>query len=66
MRVSRTLPELWGIAEIAGELGVRRETVHYHIRRPGFPEPVVRLAMGPVYLADEIRKWREKGVTDAA
>lgn len=54
----RTEYELWGIAEIAAAMGVRRETVYYHRRRSGFPEPIARLAMGPVWLADDIRAWR--------
>jgi len=55
-----TGPELWGVAEIAANLGLARETVYYHWRRPGFPKPVARLKMGPVWLADEVRAWRGK------
>jgi predicted DNA-binding transcriptional regulator AlpA len=54
--------ELWGVAEIAKGLGLKRAGVYYHINRPGFPEPVARLAMGSVWDAQEVREWRE-GVT---
>lgn len=53
-----TALELWGIAEIAAALKIRRETVQYHARRPGFPEPIARLAMGPVWKAADVREWR--------
>lgn len=52
--------ELWGVHEIAQELGIRRETVNYHMGRPGFPEPVARLAMGPVWRAEDVREWRSR------
>lgn len=51
------VPELWGIHEIAAELDVRRETVHYHAGRDGFPEPVAELTMGRIWRADDVRAW---------
>lgn len=54
------MPELVGIHEIAQLLGVRRETVHYHAGRPGFPEPVARLAQGKVWKAADVREWRAR------
>lgn len=53
--------ELWGVHEIARELGIKRETVYYHLKRDGFPEPVARLAMGPVWRAEDVRAWRTQG-----
>lgn len=61
--VTRRGPELWGVAEIARELDIGRETVHHHIRRGGFPEPVARLAMGKVWLAQDVREWRRESRT---
>lgn len=56
--MAKRIPELWGIAEIAGAFAIGRDVVHYHKGRPGFPEPVARLKMGPVWLADDVRAWR--------
>lgn len=53
-------PELGGVAEISAEFGVERNAVSmWDARRAsnGFPEPVQRLAMGPVYRMDEVRDW---------
>lgn len=52
--------ELWGAAEIARALDIGKETVHYHVGRPGFPEPVAHLTMGKVWLADDVRAWRRR------
>lgn len=53
--------ELGGVAEISEEFGVPRSTISmWNARRNennGFPEPVVRLASGPVYDMAEIRAW---------
>jgi hypothetical protein len=55
-----TEPELAGIAEIAAEFGVPRTTASmWDTRREsnGFPEPVARLAAGPVYDMRAVREW---------
>jgi hypothetical protein len=52
--------ELAGIAEIAEEFGVPRTTASmWDTRRAsnGFPEPVARLAAGPVFDLAEVREW---------
>lgn len=52
--------ELVGVAEIAEEFGVGRSVVSmWDARRSsnGFPQPVVRLSMGPVFRADQVRDW---------
>lgn len=51
---------LVGVAEIAERLGVPRSTVSmWDARRKtnGFPKPIERLSMGPVYDLDEIETW---------
>jgi hypothetical protein len=50
-----TIPKLAGLAEIAGLAGVSRQRASQLTAHPDFPEPVDRLAMGPV--------WRESDVT---
>lgn len=55
-----TMSELAGVAEIADELGVPRTNISMwdaRRRTSGFPEPIARLAAGPVYRMDEIRAW---------
>jgi predicted DNA-binding transcriptional regulator AlpA len=47
-------PKLAGLAEVAGLAGVSRTRAGQLANHPGFPEPVQRLAMGPV--------WRESDV----
>jgi hypothetical protein len=46
-----------GIAEIAAELGVRRETVAQWHNRNQLPEPDEQLGMGPAWLAETLRPW---------
>jgi hypothetical protein len=61
MVAMRTDIELGGVAEIAEELGLPRTTVSmWDARRSevnGYPEPVARLASGPIFDMAEIRRW---------
>ncbi len=51
-----------GISEIAELLGVSRQRAHQLAASHGFPEPVARLAQGPVWETAEVEKWaRETG-----
>lgn len=53
-------PEYAGVAEIADEFGVTRTNVSMWDRRrriSGFPDPIVRLAAGPIYDMREVRAW---------
>ncbi len=49
------LPRLAGVAELAAMLGVSRQRASALTSHPEAPEPVARLASGPVYVADS---WR--------
>lgn len=52
------LPEIWGTVEVADELGVSRQRVHQLVAEHSrFPEPLVRLGAGPLWLADTIRAF---------
>ena len=51
---------IYGIAEIATELGVRRETVAQWHNRNQLPEPDEQLGMGPAWLAETVRPWIDK------
>lgn len=57
---SRLLRNLVGVAEISEEFGIPRTTLStWDARREttGFPEPVERLSMGPIYDRREIVTW---------
>jgi len=61
MTVSTTdIPTLAGVAEISDLLGVRRTTIsqwHSRQHQNGFPDPVVELAMGPVWDEAQVVEW---------
>lgn len=50
-------PKLAGLAEVASLAGVSRTRAGQLANHPGFPEPVQRLAMGPVWLESDVRKF---------
>lgn len=55
-----TLPELWSAGEIATELGVTRQRVHQLSNdNPRFPDPILRPASGPLWLADAVRTFNQ-------
>lgn len=49
--------QIYGIAEIANELEVRRETVAQWHNRAQLPDPDEQLGMGPAWLAKTIEPW---------
>lgn len=49
-----TVPRLAGLAEIASLRGCSRQRAGQIAALPGFPEPVQRLAMGPVWVEAEV------------
>jgi chromosome partitioning protein len=56
----RVNPEdLLGIAEVAEMAGVTRQAAtNWRLRKgTGFPEPVLTLAMGPLFLRPAVEKW---------
>lgn len=58
MTARRTrLPRLAGLAEIAGLAGVSRQRAGQIAAHPDFPEPVQRLAMGPVWLEADVKRF---------
>ena len=54
---SRDPLDLLGAAEIAALLGVSRQRVTQLTHTPGFPEPALRLKMGTLWHAQDIRDW---------
>lgn len=54
-----TLPELMSAAEIADELGVRRQRVHQLRHLAAFPAPLAELRGGAVWDAAAVRKFAD-------
>ena len=50
--------QLVGAAEVAELLGVSRQRVTQLTSRPDFPQPAAVLAMGKVWLLDDVRAWK--------
>jgi hypothetical protein len=50
-------PKLAGLAEVAGLAGVSRQRAGQLANHPDFPEPVDRLAMGPVWREADVMKF---------
>lgn len=57
------VPEpLMGLTEIAELLGVTRQRAHQLAATYGFPEPLARLAVGPIWSRKDVERWaREVG-----
>lgn len=52
--------EKWvGSAEIAEMFGVSRQRAYQLTSRPDFPEPMVKLKAGAVWVTAEVVKWAE-------
>jgi predicted DNA-binding transcriptional regulator AlpA len=50
-------PELAGLAEIATMLDVTKRTAWNYTKRDDFPEPVDRLASGPIWKRADVERW---------
>lgn len=59
MTTQGTTPTLAGIHELANRFECDRSLIYYWIKQPGFPEPLARLAAGPVYDLESVEGWRE-------
>lgn len=51
---------LAGLAEVAELFGVTKKTAMKYATRGDFPEPVDRLAAGPVWSYSEVKRWGTK------
>jgi hypothetical protein len=49
-----------GLAEVAEMLQRDKDTVLAYSKRPDFPEPLARLASGPVWETRRIERWAAK------
>jgi predicted DNA-binding transcriptional regulator AlpA len=49
--------ELAGLAEVAETLGVSKVTAMKYARRDDFPEPLGRLASGPIWRRRDVESW---------
>jgi predicted DNA-binding transcriptional regulator AlpA len=53
----KSVPQLAGLTEVAELLHVSKRTASRYTERPDFPEPLQRLASGPIWSADEVSHW---------
>lgn len=51
------MPLLMGTSEIRQRLRISRERAYQLVNRRDFPAPVQRLAMGQVWLAEDVEAW---------
>jgi predicted DNA-binding transcriptional regulator AlpA len=56
----RNLPELAGFSEVADICGVTKTTALRYVKRADFPDPIGRVAAGPIWKAAEVKKWAQK------
>src|SRR2546428_13343761 len=56
--------QIYGLAEIAQEMGLPRDVARQWYRRRKLPPPTATLAMGPVWTATDIEKWMRQKPTD--
>ena len=54
------IPPLVGISEIAGILDVTRQRVDALRKRPDFPDPVAKLAAGPIWNRHAVERFDER------
>ncbi len=48
---------LMGTSEVAALLGVSRQRVQQLSKTEQFPEPVARLAAGPIWEREDVERW---------
>lgn len=48
-----------GLAEAAEILGLHKNTINTYIARGKFPEPIQRLASGPIWTKEQIEDYRD-------
>lgn len=53
----RHLPRLMGQQEIRDRLGYSRQHTWILIGQKGFPDPAYELAMGRIWLAEDVEAW---------
>lgn len=58
--VEREDIKLMGPQEIQKRLGFSRQWTAQLIQRKGFPEPIAELAIGNVWLAQDVEEWIER------
>ena len=51
------MAELAGLAEVAAICGVSKRSALSYTKRPDFPEPLDRLASGPVWRRADVEAW---------
>ncbi len=52
--------EILGVSELAELLGVTKRTAIRYSQRPDFPQPLARLASGPVWRRADVEAWAQR------
>lgn len=60
MRVAQFAADLIGLAEAAHILGWDRRKVATYISRDAFPEPITRVAAGPLWTRQQIEEYKKQ------
>ena len=58
--MSKPVDDPVGLTEVAELLGVTRQRASQLRHIPGFPKPAKDLAMGPIWEAPAILKWKQQ------
>lgn len=59
LSLSNNIPPLVGVSEAAEILGWDKRRVSTYINRGVFPEPIQRLASGPIWTKKQIEDYRD-------
>ncbi|MGZ4370981.1 MAG: helix-turn-helix transcriptional regulator [Gaiellaceae bacterium] len=51
---------LLGFHELADTFGISKQNTRKHVAKPDFPQPVARLACGPVWSASDVATYLER------
>jgi predicted DNA-binding transcriptional regulator AlpA len=57
VRLNAYTQPLMGLSELAGILGMTKQSVHKRLQKGRVPEPMARVSNGPVWLTSTIQSW---------
>jgi predicted DNA-binding transcriptional regulator AlpA len=57
---AQTIPPLAGLDEASEILGWSKQHIHSYISRGVFPQPIQRLASGPIWTREQIEQYKKE------
>lgn len=54
------MPELVGLAEVSEILGISKQAINTYMQRGKFPDPIQRLASGPIWIREQIEDYKKQ------